>query len=73
ERERWTYYEVPATDCPRIPPAFLHEQRRTMGRYWFDQEYRCIFREAQGAVFHRADIERAFSVRYETWDLGLWG
>jgi hypothetical protein len=70
ERERWAYYEVPAERVPRIPASFLDEQRRTMGSYWFDQEFRCIFRDAQDAVFRQEDIDRMFSEDYPTWQLG---
>ena len=59
--EPWERYEVPASACPRIPAAFLEEERRSMGAWWYAQEYECRFMDHQDAVFRRADIEAALS------------
>ena len=32
-----------------------------MGAWWFDQEYHCVFKDAQDADFRRADIDDAFT------------
>jgi hypothetical protein len=69
DRQRWDYYEVPAEQCPRIPPAFLEEERREMGDWWYSQEYGCAFLDAQTAAFRREDIDRAFAEEIETWEL----
>lgn len=37
--EEWERISVPATECPRIPKAFLEEERTAMGDWWFRQEY----------------------------------
>ncbi len=66
--EPWERFEVPATECPRISPAFLEEERRTLGDWWFRQEYLCEFLDAQTQAFRREDIERAFE-DVETWEL----
>lgn len=55
----WQRYEVPATECPRIPPAFLEEERRSLGQWWYEQEYMCRFMDAQDAVFSYDDIMAA--------------
>jgi hypothetical protein len=60
---------VPASACPRIDPAWLEEERRQMGDWYFQQEYMCQFLDAQTAAFRQIDIDRAFSERYDTWDL----
>ena len=65
----WERYEVPATSCPRIPAAFLEEERRNMGEWWFKQEYLCTFMDAQSSAFRREDIDRAFDSEVETWTL----
>jgi len=65
----WERYEVPATSCPRIPAAFLEEEKQTMGEWWFRQEYECLFMDAQSAAFRRADIDAAFEEGLETWGL----
>lgn len=56
EWERWT---VPATEVPRITPAFLEEQRRLMGERWFRQEFLCEFLDTDDAVFSTDLIEAA--------------
>jgi hypothetical protein len=70
EAEEWERYEVTAAECPHIQPKFLANEKRRMGAWWFDQEYRCIFRDAQDSVFRQEDIDRMFSEDYETWELG---
>lgn len=67
--EDWERYEVPATECPRIPPAFLAEEQRTMGEFWYRQEYGCEFLDALTQAFRREDVERAFREEVTTWTL----
>lgn len=67
--EAWDRYEVPASMCPRIPAAFLEEERRTIGEWWFAQEYECRFMDAQSAAFTRAEVDLAFTEEVEVWDL----
>ncbi|NJL27144.1 MAG: hypothetical protein HC897_04275 [Thermoanaerobaculia bacterium] len=67
--ELWERYEVPATDCPRIAKEFLEEERRTLGEFWFAQEYDCKFLDAETQPFGRDDIERAFEEEVEPWVL----
>jgi hypothetical protein len=55
----WERYEVPAEECPRISEAFLEEERRSLPRRVFDQEYRCVFTETEDAVFSFEDVVRA--------------
>lgn len=56
----WRRFMVPAEECPRISPAFLEEERRSLPRHSFDQEYRCQFIEAAGSVFDGDDLARMF-------------
>jgi hypothetical protein len=58
--ERWRRVEVTADQCPRIPAAFLAEERRALGENWYMQEYFCRWLSAVGAVFNPNDIEAAF-------------
>ena len=67
--EPWERYAVPATDCPRIPASFLQEEQRTLGKWWYEQEYRCRFLDAESQAFRREDIDRAFDEGVETWAL----
>lgn len=47
----WERYEVPATACPRISPAFLAEERAALPAFVFDAEYGCQFTETLDTVF----------------------
>ena len=55
----WERYEIRATDCPRISPEFLEEERTSLPDRWFQQEFECAFVEAQGAVFSHDDVAAA--------------
>jgi len=37
--------------CERIDPAFLAQEERTLGPWWFRQEYCCQFSETTDQVF----------------------
>ena len=57
--EPWDRYRVLATECPRITPEFLAEERRNLGPRWFAQEYMCSFEDVIDAVFAYEDIQAA--------------
>ena len=57
--EAWERYEIPASQCPRIPPAFLEAERRSMPAWWYAQEYGCEFRETEDQLFTHEMIEGA--------------
>ena len=59
--EMWERYSVKATECPRIPPEFLEEERRVHGGLWFRQEYLCEFVEMDGTLFERRMVEDALA------------
>lgn len=65
EGTSWERYEVPATECPRIPPAFLQEEREALGTWWYAQEYCCEFMEAVDSVFTHELIQAALSDHVE--------
>ena len=67
--EPWERYEVPAAQVPRISAEFLAEERRTLGPWFFAQEYECRFMEAETQAFRREDVERAFEQEVEPWSL----
>ena len=56
--EGWLKISIPANQCPRITPAFLEQEKKTMGRF-FAQEYLCEFLETEDQVFKYDDIEEA--------------
>ena len=57
--ELWTRVSVKATDCARIPAAFLEEERRVQGEDWFRQEYLCEFVGMDNQVFRQEWFDRA--------------
>ena len=67
----WQYVEVPAEKCPRISEDFLENERRTIGPFWFEQEYHCVFMDAIDSAFRAADIERMVDKEMEAWNLNI--
>ena len=61
----WERVRAPATECERIPRAFLEEERRTMGERCFRQEYLCEFEDSVSGVFDRTLVEEAISDEVE--------
>jgi len=57
----WERYAVPAQECPRIPPGFLEEERKTLGPWWFAQEYECRFMDTVDQVFTTEVIDKAIT------------
>ncbi len=55
----WDRYEVPAEKCPRIPEAFLEDERASLPAWVFRQEYECSFEETEDQVFTSEMIDRA--------------
>jgi hypothetical protein len=56
----WERIQARATECPRIRPEFLAEQRRLLGPAMFAQEHECEFVEATGQLFSAESIDRCF-------------
>jgi hypothetical protein len=54
--EDWERVRIDATMCPRISPAFLQAERRSLPRAVFDQEYCCVFHDTEDAVFRFDDV-----------------
>ena len=59
EGQGWEKVLITAAQCPRISKEFLAEERRTLGEWWFKQEYLCEFVDTVDQVFAYADIMRA--------------
>lgn len=57
----WDKYKVTAHECPRLAPAFLVEERASLGDRWFRQEYECSFEDTVDAVFAYEDVMAAAS------------
>ena len=65
EGQGWERHKITATDCPRITPEFLEEERRSMPAAWFAAEYMCEFTEAVDSVFTFDQIAAAVSDEVE--------
>jgi hypothetical protein len=51
EGEGWERYEVPASECPRIPASFLEEERRALPEFIYRQEYCTEFVDTEDQLF----------------------
>jgi len=47
----WRRFRVTWQDCPRITADFIHNEKRSMGASWVDQEYNCLFTALEGLVY----------------------
>jgi hypothetical protein len=56
----WERITAKGTECPRIDPEFLAEQRRLLGPRMFAQEFDCQFVEAVDQVFSTESVEAIF-------------
>ena len=57
----WERVLVKATECPRISPEFLEEERNSLGDWRYRQEYECEFVEPIDSVFSYEQIMGAMS------------
>ena len=57
----WERYEVPASECPRIPASFLEEERKALPARVYRQEYSNSFEDVDDAVFAYEDVAAAIS------------
>lgn len=62
--------KVPASECPRISPEYLAQEKRVLGTYFFEQEFACIFHQAQDSIFRLEQIESSIG-DFPELDLGL--
>lgn len=55
----WERIRIPATDCPRISPEFLNEERISLGDWFYKQEYLCEFCDTSDSLFSYETIMSA--------------
>ncbi|MDQ3254528.1 MAG: terminase family protein [Acidobacteriota bacterium] len=55
----WHRVKVTADDCPRISPEWLEQERKSIGEWWYRQEYLTEFVETDDQVFAYEDIQLA--------------
>lgn len=65
----WERVRVDATECPRISPAFLQEERESLGDFWYRQEFLCEFVDSDSQAFRSEDVESARGEWVDTWTL----
>jgi hypothetical protein len=58
KEDDWLKFEVPASECPRIPKSFL-DIERLRGERYFAQEFCCSFQDNEASVWTRAMLDRA--------------
>jgi len=59
--DAWQRVRITAQDCPRIPSAFLAQERENMPEWFYQQEYLCQFSDAEGQLFSSELIRQALS------------
>jgi len=65
----WLYIEADWTQCPRITPQFIANERATFGDEWVQQEFECKFLKAARSAFRAEDIDAVFDEEVEAWQL----
>jgi hypothetical protein len=55
--EDWERIQVTAQECSRILPEDLERERHSLPRAVFEQEYGCVFGDAEDSVFASADLQ----------------
>jgi len=53
----WERVMVRASDCPRIDPEWLEQERLAIGDFWASQEYDCQFLDSVNQFFRSVDID----------------
>src|SRR5215471_6300177 len=61
----WQRISIKSTDCPRIAPEFLQQEREALGPMLFGQEYLCEFHDEVGAAFLTELLDLAFVNTFE--------
>jgi hypothetical protein len=54
--DAWKRVHITASDCPRISPEFLEEERAALGSFVFEQEYEGRFIQAEDSFFRTEDV-----------------
>jgi hypothetical protein len=57
--EAWLRVEIPATMVPRISPAFLEEERKSLGDLVYRSEYGCEFVDTESSAFNSEHVAAA--------------
>jgi hypothetical protein len=63
----WVRIEIPAQHCPRISEEFLQEEFKSLGDWWFSQEYLCQFRDTTDSLFKYDQVMGSLDDDLEIW------
>jgi hypothetical protein len=67
----WERVRVQATECPRIAPAWLEQERRQLGSPRFGREYMTEFMQDEAAAFEQELVEAALDEHVGAIDSGI--
>jgi len=72
ESDEFHKIKVTASQCPRLAsrPEYLAQEQRTLGQFWHEQEFECVFHQAEQSIF-RLELVEACVGDFEELDLGL--
>lgn len=59
--EEWHRVRVVASQCPRIPADFLRDERKALGKRWYEMEYECSFLALASGLLDPADVDAALA------------
>jgi len=66
----WDRHSVPASECPRISPEFLDQERLSLPENHFLQEYCCEFVHGDDFIFDRDILDASVSSDLHAWKDG---
>jgi hypothetical protein len=67
----WHRVSIKSTECSRIDPEFLEEEKGVLGPLMFAQEYLCEFHDPEGAAFATELIEAVFTGEFPPFVMAL--
>ncbi len=59
--DTWERITIPASECPRISPEFLAEEKAAMPDFFYRSEYFCEFTETVDQIFSYEHVQAALS------------
>lgn len=67
--KEWKKTRITAAECPRISPEFLKQERASMPKWFWSQEYNCSFEANEASIFDYEAIEAMAREGIATWDI----
>jgi len=61
----WDRVNIMASQCSRIDPAFLEEERQALGERIYQREYECVFSTGDDAAFDYDSVMAALTAGSE--------